>query len=434
MRLILVFTHNLITAVYSIIMKPMLEREQPPGGSTWAVIPYYYTPGGTSHWNETSREKSIRTLQTVCNGLRDPGFGLSANNIKVAVVDDGSSLDPSQISTDTIISLPENRGKAEAVRFALRKILEKEDAPDWIVQIDGDGDQNPNDIHSLLFEAQRLSEYSPNTPVLGIGNRYTGELISHPSTFHPFYHAWHETSGQMHELMSQHKAAGIDEPDDNLRELMEKEFHLRHEAAQDPFEVVKYRLSMLVLQRALSIKLAQCLQRKQLSWEPNNADEHWKIPDWASGSRVYNRQFAQHFLNQSRSEKYGIEAEQIIIAYLTDTNVFSQGIYFSRHRDEDTEAEKLMQMLHAILLHKQELLDQGAGQVVDFLEEIGANYMSGKSEFSMSLEPLGHEVEMVFRRNGDRITTELPYFGFVDRIYKGGLEYPWDLLTDGHPR
>ena len=70
---------------------------------------------------------------------------------EVIVVDDGSfdkSSEVAEKSVAKVIRLPVNRGVSHAVKVGLEEALKLE--PDVIVQLDGDGQHNPEDIPKLL--------------------------------------------------------------------------------------------------------------------------------------------------------------------------------------------------------------------------------------------------------------------------------------------
>ena len=115
------------------------------------------------------------------------GFGRFLTKAKdttgldIVVVDDGCDLTPKKLhdAVDRLISLPENLGKAQAVRHGFKKILEL--GYDFTVQYDGDGDQSFIDIPRLQSKVIEVAEGDPKNPVLIIGDRYSEELIVTPN-------------------------------------------------------------------------------------------------------------------------------------------------------------------------------------------------------------------------------------------------------------
>jgi hypothetical protein len=417
--------------VFQLAIIELMIGKETTEENLWVTTPYYDIP--TSRWSIRSRTDSVNTLQNIGNEFRDPDY-LMSGNTRFAVIDDGANLSPEEVSADTIIHLPQNAGKAEAIRAGLSDLLARPDAPDWILQIDADGDQVPEDYRDLLREARKVQDNYPDLPVLCIGNRYTGELVQEPFGFNPHYPSWQEAMRKKEEFIAKYQANG-QVPGSELEVLLEDEYRLRHQASEDSLPTIRYRRAMLLLQRALSIELARTLQGRDLSWTPtdNVDEEQQKIMDWASGARVYNKKFAELFLENSQSERYGIEAEQIVLAYLTDTYLLNVGIKYSRHRDPDTDGDKLVQMLKAIFRHEQSLEERGAHHITTLLHQIENGIRSNESEFILSLLPLGYDSEISFKRSGQRITAEADY-NLESSVFKGGVEYPWDLVTDQLPR
>jgi glycosyltransferase involved in cell wall biosynthesis len=77
--------------------------------------------------------------------------GVKAYVSEIIVVDDGSSDKTRENAAKAgakVISLPVNRGVAHAISIGLKETLKLN--PDMIIQLDGDGQHNPDDIPSLL--------------------------------------------------------------------------------------------------------------------------------------------------------------------------------------------------------------------------------------------------------------------------------------------
>lgn len=89
------------------------------------------------------------TVASVIDGARKPIDGV--DSIKVVVIDDGSTDDTAQIASETgvkVVSFGHNKGLGAAFSQGLRSALSL--GPDIIVNIDADGQFNPEDIPKLL--------------------------------------------------------------------------------------------------------------------------------------------------------------------------------------------------------------------------------------------------------------------------------------------
>tara|TARA_B100001250_G_scaffold404750_1_gene421186 strand:+ start:545 stop:1414 length:870 start_codon:yes stop_codon:yes gene_type:complete len=71
-----------------------------------------------------------------------------------------------------IINMKENRGHARCIASGLKYIFEKEDF-DYIVPMDGDGEDNPNEIKNFVD----YIKYSPDNPIVGERIKRTESLF-----------------------------------------------------------------------------------------------------------------------------------------------------------------------------------------------------------------------------------------------------------------
>lgn len=110
--------------------------------SAWCVVPVYNNP------------------QTVADVVRRC-CGQVPN---VLVVDDGSDRPVQELLGDspaTVLRYERNQGKGEALRTALKYIVEQRGA--WMITLDGDGQHDPADIQAFLPKMQA----EPNTVYIG---------------------------------------------------------------------------------------------------------------------------------------------------------------------------------------------------------------------------------------------------------------------------
>ena len=108
---------------------PVFADESPPVADVLVAIPAY---------NEE------RFIGSVVHGVRMEGFDC-------VVVDDGSTDRTAEIATAAgavVHTLPENRGKSEAVALAIKTALRME--VETLVLMDGDWQHDPREIHGLL--------------------------------------------------------------------------------------------------------------------------------------------------------------------------------------------------------------------------------------------------------------------------------------------
>lgn len=258
---------------------------------------------------------------------------LRKNVDRIAVVDDGAGLLGDQLGSNIFLQLPTNQGKAEAIRAGIRAILVQSDHPaSYILQLDSDLDQNPSDA-SLLLQKIIEQKIEPTQPAIIVGDRYYPGSVSNK---------------------------------------------------------LEYRQSMLLIQKALSLKLDHSLR------------------DYVSGFRVYTRAYAEQFLDLSASSNFGIETEQIIIAFLIGAKVDTVSLTYSRSREPFTSVEKLLQNLDAILIHADVLKDHGLEGVMKVFEKIRKYMQQGNNSFKIDLNGLNLSTNIMFKRlPNNKITASL---------------------------
>ncbi|MEK7559611.1 MAG: hypothetical protein AAB521_04875 [Patescibacteria group bacterium] len=308
----------------------------------WLLIPFYDNPASVSH------EENVRRFVDFISNTRQ------VIDFNIAVVDDGSGLSQDRFDgkVDLLVQMPENRGKAQAVREGIRTLINDPDVmPDFIVQYDGDGDQSFRDIPLLMDNLISISEGDPTRSTLIIGDRYSKGLLTSPN------------------------------PDS-----------------------ISYRQSVLILFGAIS---------RQFGYD---------VRDWVSGARGYTREYASRFLGRSRSDNYGIEAEQLAISYLEGATVRKVPLTDSRRRDPHTDTSKWLQNFDALLAYKDELREKGQDVLVDTLENLTQNLRNGNDTFELDLNPLGEDTRMKFERHGITHSAEIPA-GYRSEIFS----------ENGHP-
>jgi hypothetical protein len=302
--------------------------------NNWLLIPFYTDPNSSDYSDKVVRFKDFATSAKDVSGL------------KLAVVDDGSELDPEDFYdvADLLVSIPQNGGKANAVRQGLKALTtDPEINPDYIVQYDGDGDQSFTDIPQFEGELLRASGGNPDNPALVIGDRYSEKLAVSPN------------------------------PDS-----------------------IAYRQSILIFFGAIANRFG------------------FDVKDWVSGARGYSAEYARRFLERSKSDRYGIEAEQLAIAFLEGASVGRVPLTYSRPRDPQTETTKWLQNFDAFALHEDDLRKQGQGDLMDLVGELRSNLRAEIDEFNLDLEPIGTPTEIGFRRVdgfgvGTAYTANVPY-------------------------
>lgn len=153
---------------------------------------------------------------------------------------------------------------------------------------------------------------------------------------------------------------------------------------------IEYRQSVLILQKAIAGR-----------WG-------YPVSDWVSGSRAFTSGYARRFLEMSSSQFYGVEAEELTVAYLIGAKVGIEPLVVSRPRDPNTNAGKLLQMLDAILAHKDLLNGKGQKEVVDLLEVFKYNIINGVDQFSVDLNSIDFPAVINCKRRESGYAVFLP--------------------------
>lgn len=294
----------------------------------WLLIPFYSNPELPAY------DDSVNKFREFARNARE------ISGLKLAIVDDGSNLKPEDFLefTDVLVQVPENQGKARALRHGLHALLEDPEInADFIIQYDGDGDQSFTDIPDFVNKLHETAGGDSTRPALVIGDRYSERLTTIPNP-----------------------------------------------------NSITYRQSLLIFFGSLAGQFG------------------YEISDWVSGARGYSAEYARRFLEKSRSDRYGVEAEQLVIAYLEGAAIGRFPLSHSRPRDPNTERTKWLQNFDAYLLHSDELRARGKGNVVDIVEELTASLRNETDEFFLDLRPIGENTSMRFERQGTAYTAEIP--------------------------
>ena len=110
--------------------------------TTWIVTPVY----GDVQSFRILHERLLEQLSHLDSG---------AGNAKFVVVDDTAGQDPeieslAEVSDVTVLEPPFNLGHQRALVYALRKILGRVEPDDYVVTLDADGEDQPEDLPRLL--------------------------------------------------------------------------------------------------------------------------------------------------------------------------------------------------------------------------------------------------------------------------------------------
>ena len=109
-----------------------------------------------------------KSLSKLLNNIDGEIEGLDYN-ISIAIIDDASTFDRdldindlSNISSIKVFSMKENKGHARCIAAGLKYILEREDF-DYVIPMDGDGEDRPEEIHNFLNHIKN----SNGKPIVG---------------------------------------------------------------------------------------------------------------------------------------------------------------------------------------------------------------------------------------------------------------------------
>ncbi|MBI4708617.1 MAG: hypothetical protein HY764_00190 [Candidatus Portnoybacteria bacterium] len=272
------------------------------------LIPFYFDPLSSDYL------RAIKKLKKVIHEI-----GNYAG--KLVVVDDGANLDKSNFpTTDLFIRLNKNKGKAEAVRRGLKRILNSGWKIKYIIQIDGDNDYPPSNIPNLLKKIGSIRESSK--PIMVIGDRYPEELK----------------------------------------------------------KINVYRKNVLLFGEEIAATMG------------------YRARDLFAGLRVYNNKFAEKFLKLSKSERYGLEFEQLIIAFLSSGSVFSVFLAKCRPRNTYTLKNKILQNFRIPKLYGAKLKAKGLHSLVSASNKIVSEMETGSPAFNLIFN--GRILNFIRKNNG----------------------------------
>jgi hypothetical protein len=161
-------------------------------------------------------------------------------------------------------------------------------------------------------------------------------------------------------------------------------------------DIPDYRKAMLRLQQLLC---------KRLGFE---------IQDTVSGLRAYTKEFARTLLQMSKAEGFGIDIEEIIIAYLNDMKVGALELTFARKRGVFTPQPKLMDVMNGILGHEATLRAKGQQELVDLIEELQQHLKRREDQFVLRLEPFERHARIIFTKMDGNYTAEFRIATFRD--------------------
>lgn len=138
------------------------------GEKSWLFIPFYTDPQSPEY------QRSILNFSDFLVNAKD------ISGLNLAVVDDGCGLSREGLRDvpDLLVTLPQNMGKAQAIRRGLEVLLDQ--GLEFIVQYDGDGDQSYVDIPVIHDHLVSLAQADPTIPALVIGDRYA-EIRNEPN-------------------------------------------------------------------------------------------------------------------------------------------------------------------------------------------------------------------------------------------------------------
>ncbi|QQG43043.1 MAG: hypothetical protein HYW45_02410 [Candidatus Daviesbacteria bacterium] len=156
------------------------------------------------------------------------------------------------------------------------------------------------------------------------------------------------------------------------------------------------------------------------------------VRDWVSGARGYSREYAKRFLSQSKSSRYGLESEQLVVASLTGAKVTTAPLTQSRPRDPDTLTSKWLQNFEVYSDHEQALREQGKGVMVDLVYSLVDSLKKEIDEFDLPLDPIGEKTTVHFTRRGDRYAAEIP-LEYRARLFMVEDKFPFTIRKSSIP-
>lgn len=156
---------------------------------------------------------------------------------------------------------------------------------------------------------------------------------------------------------------------------------------EDPHEINEFRRNILILQELFGESLG------------------FKIRDIVAGLRLYNLPYTQHFLKLSRSQGFGLEFEQLLIAHHIGAHVAATHMQGCRTRDESTQASKLLMNFMVVFNFISDLHEKGLDNFVRLFQFIIAEMEAGHKMFVIDLSIFGKNKSMYFEKIGcDRYT------------------------------
>lgn len=134
-----------------------------------------------------------------------------------------------------------------------------------------------------------------------------------------------------------------------------------------------------------------------------------RLRDSVSGFRGYNRYFAEEFLKISKSKGFGIATEEVVVAYLINSIIKKVNLSYAKPRSEFTKSFKLIEVIDGFLCHKDELINKGFYQIVNFLTFIREQIHKKQSCFEIDLSVIDLNVKMIvnIKNNECTISEEL---------------------------
>lgn len=120
-----------------------------------------------------------------------------------------------------------------------------------------------------------------------------------------------------------------------------------------PENRIRFRQDILAINRALTRKF-----------------NYFDIADIQTGFRAYSLNLAQDFLNCGDSYRYGLEAEQTIIALKNSAKIFNVYLSASRLRFASTDPDKWIENTNAILDHSFEFINSKNSDLFNYFSAI----------------------------------------------------------------